>query len=607
MHSSFHPYRSFEFNPNQRDMEFKPQTIFQIAESGFPKNTTGIHSATKRNGKWTETTLESFQQKVRHFALGLHEMGVKQGDRVALHSENCTEWIIADMAILSLGAVNVPIYSTQPGEQIAYILNDSGAKFYLYSQDKLYNNFRDHKEKVQDLNLICLVETTESCTHMDDVLEKGRKKEEQEPVLFNKLREAVKPEDLASFIYTSGTTGKPKGVMLTHHNIASNVFHTVDRTPFDFDNERGGKILSYLPLSHIFERMLNYLYMHIGFPIYYIEVIDEIKEDMAEVKPIFFGTVPRLLEKIYTGIHEKVNEGTGLKLKIGRWGLKVASEYRINTPPSGFGAFKLWLARKLVFKKVKKGFGGNLQAMISGGAALSPSIMNFFNAMGFECHQGYGLTETSPVLTATRPGEIKEGSSGKTIRSVEVKIAGDGEIWAKGPNIMKGYYNKPDATKEVLTDDGWFKTGDVGRIDEEGFLYITDRKKDIFKLSTGKYVSPQHVENTLLSSALIEQVVVLGASRKFCSALIVPNMDAVLKKLGEGADSKPDFNEKTEQLIQQEVDKMNETLPSWEQIKKFALLDDLFSIDSGELTPTLKTKRRVVHDKYKYEIERIYE
>lgn len=589
-------------------MEFKPSTIFEIAEAGRAKNNTGIIGATKRNGTWITTTLDDFDRMKRHLALALYKMGIRKGDRVALHSENSVRWILADAAILSIGAINVPIYTTQPGDQIKYILENSEAKIYMFSQDKLFGNFKPYYKDVKGLEIVCLVSTKETGFKMfDDMLKEGEAYEKEHPDLFDKLRSEVQPEDLASFIYTSGTTGLPKGVMLTHQNISSNVQYSIERIPFDIDGERGGRILSYLPLSHIFERMLNYLYMNIGYPIYYIEAVEEIKDDIGHIKPMFFATVPRLLEKIYSGILNKVASGEGLKLKIGMWAMEQAKAYRIDTPPTGLAAFKLRMADKLVYSKIREGFGGNLLGFISGGAALSPTMMNFFTAIGFRCHQGYGLTETSPVISVTTTGGIKEGSSGRAIRCVEVKIADDGEICARGPNIMKGYYKNPEATAEVIDKDGWFMTGDVGKVDADGFIYITDRKKDIFKLSTGKYVAPQHVENTLMNSGLIEQIVVLGASRKFCSALIVPNMEAIKAKLAPLSENDPAFMKKLEELIQAEVDHLNEKLPGWEQIKKFALLDNLLSIDGGELTPTMKTKRRVIHDKYKLEIERIYE
>ena len=584
--------------------EFTPVPIFEIAEAGRKTNKAGLIGATKRGGKWIETSLEQFYADMRGLALGLYSRGVRKGDKVALHAENSVEWILVDQAVLSLGAINVPIYSTQPGEQIKFILEDSGARMYFFSQDSIFESFLPYYKQVENVDIVCMISTAhEGFSTMRQLIEEGKKLDEEQPELFDELRAAVTPEDLASFIYTSGTTGQPKGVMLTHANISSNVQYSLERIPFNIEGERGGLILSYLPLSHIFERMLNYLYMNIGYPVYYVEAKEEIKEDIGYVKPMFFATVPRLLEKMYTGIVAKVSA----KNAIGKWAMDVAKAYRIDAPPTGLAAFKHKIADKLVYSKIRAGFGGKLLGMISGGAALAPELMNFFTALGFRCHQGYGLTETSPVLSATTRGSIKEGSSGQALRCVQLKIAEDGEILAKGPNVMKGYYNRPDATKEVLSEDGWFSTGDVGRIDEDGFLFITDRKKDIFKLSTGKYVAPQHVENTLLNSPYIEQVVVLGASRKFCSALIVPNMEAILEDLGADSENSPEFNEKAEALIQGEIDRMNEPLPVWEQIKKFALLDELFSIDGGELTPTMKTKRRVIHDKYKGRIQEIYQ
>ncbi len=591
----------------------KGKTLFQIVEEGKKVNKSGVFSAVKRGGKWIETSPEEFFNKVRWFALALHDLGIKKGDRIALHSENSTEWFISDQAILSLGAVNVPIYTTQPGDQIKYILEDSEARIYIYSTDKLYDSFRPFADSVENLeHRISIISTNESkALSFDDLLEKGKALDEKNPELFSELQGKVSEDDLASFIYTSGTTGLPKGVMLTHGNITSNVMNSISRIPFDIDKNRGGKLLSYLPLSHIFERMLNYLYYNIGYSVWYIEEVEQIKDDLNYVKPIFFATVPRLLEKIHTGLLEKMRKESGLKQKIGLWAMDIADNYDMSNPPSGFAAFKHKIADKLVYSKVREGMGGNLLGMISGGAALATNLMNFYTALGFMCHQGYGLTETSPVICVTTEGATKAGSVGKVIDGVEVKIAEDGEILCKGPNVMKGYFKNPEATREVLSEDGWFHTGDVGEFDTEGFLYITDRKKDIFKLSTGKYVAPQHVENTMLKSRFIEQSVVLGAKQKFCSALIVPNMDAITDKFKQdGVNVSPnddDFEEKVRVIIQKEVDTLNEKLPKWEQIKRFALLDDLFSIESGELTPTMKTKRRVIHEKYKMQIERIYE
>lgn len=593
-------------------MKIEKKSITALVDEGLLLNTSGTALATKRNGQWIETSIEDFRTRIRHFALGLDQLGVRRGDKVALHSENSTEWMIVDQALLAIGAVSVPVYSTQPGDQIRYILNDAGAVYYIYSNDSIFSSFKPLIDKVGTLRGTINLITTDykKALALDEIYAMGREKEEKDPELFQRLKNEVDPDDLASLIYTSGTTGNPKGVMLTHFNISSNVQSSKERTPFDPDQHRRDKILSYLPLSHVYERMINYLYLYMGLPIYYIDKLEDIPDDFQTVKPIYFATVPRLLEKIHAGFHKKAGETEGFKGKLLAWALELADNYNLDEPPTGLYKLKLKIADKLVYKKLRNFLGGNLIGIQSGGAALAPNLMNFFNAIGIYCNQGYGLTETSPVITVTMPGMIKAGSSGKAITGVEMRIADDGEILARGPNIMKGYYNDPEATREVLTDDGWFHTGDIGRIDEDGYIFITDRKKSMFKLSTGKYVSPQHVENTLLNSRYIEQVVVLGAHRKFCSALIVPNMDTVRKYFGENGltfdESDPEFEQNVEAIIQKEVDKMNEILPNWEQIKRFALLDTLLTIEGGELTPTMKTKRNVVHEKFRDKIETIY-
>ncbi|MFU8861068.1 MAG: AMP-dependent synthetase/ligase [Cyclonatronaceae bacterium] len=593
-------------------MKIEKKSITTLVDEGLLLNTSGTALATKRNGTWIETSIEDFRTRVRHFALGLNQLGVSRGDKVALHSENSTEWMIVDQALLAIGAVSVPVYTTQPGDQISYILNDAGAVYYIYSNDSLFSSFKPHIDKVDSLRgTICLITTEyKNALGLDELYAMGREREEKEPELFQRLKNEVDPDDLASLIYTSGTTGNPKGVMLTHFNISSNVQSSKERTPFDPDQHRHHKILSYLPLSHVYERMINYLYIYMGLPVYYIEKLEEIPDDFQTIKPIYFATVPRLLEKIHAGFHKKAGETGGFKGRLLAWALNLADNYNLDESPAGLYKLKLKIADKLVYSKLRDFLGGNLIGIQSGGAALAPNLMNFFNAIGIYCNQGYGLTETSPVITVTMPGMIKSGSSGKAITGVEIRIADDGEILARGPNIMKGYYNNPEATREVLTEDGWFHTGDIGRIDEDGYIFITDRKKSMFKLSTGKYVSPQHVENTLLNSRYIEQVVVLGAHRKFCSALIVPNIDTVRKYFVENEltfnENDPDFERNVEAIVQQEVDKMNEILPKWEQIKRFALLDTLLSIESGELTPTMKTKRNVVHEKFRDKIETIY-
>src|SRR5699024_4060068 len=422
----------------------------------------------------------------------------------------------------------------------------------------------------------------------------------------------VEAHDLATLIYTSGTTGDPKGVMLSHWNIASNLLASRERVPFEDTVEEGQSMFSYLPLSHVFERLVTYLYISMGYPVYYIEDVDEILDDLAYVQPFYFATIPRLLEKDHTGVKMKGQEMTGLKKKLYYWALGLAEDYDPEHPPTGWGALKHTIADKLVYSQIRERFGSHLLGVVSGGAALSEKLFRFMNAIGLICIQGYGLTETSPVLSvqdALNTKYMRVGSSGPPLSNVEVKVADDGEILTKGPNIMLGYYNDEEKTNEVFTDDGWFKTGDVGKL-ENGNLFITDRKKSVFKLSTGKYVAPKTIENLLTGSSYIDQAVVLGYKRKFCSAVIVPDYEHVVNKLEKSGKSIGDDRSEdpsVRQLIQQEVDSVNSQLSPWETVKKFILLAEPFTIESGELTPTLKVKRPIVKEHYEEEIDEMYE
>lgn len=568
--------------------------------------------STKTDGKWIETDVESFQKQIDDFAMGLYALGVRPGDKVSIHSENSTKWLICDQAILTVGAVNVPIYATQPGDQIKYILENSEAKVHIVSNDGMFADTKPIMKSVKNVKTVITLQGSrhEKLKNYDAVLKMGQKQQEESPGLLDELKSEIQPDDLATLIYTSGTTGTPKGVMLTHNNIASNILASLERVPFTMDEIKGQNVLSYLPLSHVFERMITYMYLNMGAKIHYIEEVDEIRDDFMYVKPFFFATVPRLLEKIQTGIKVKGQEFSGIKKNLYYWAVYLAEEYDPENPPKGIGAVKMKIADKVVYSNVRKLFGGNLRGMISGGAALSPDVFRFINAMGVYCGQGYGLTETSPVISVQDPEHMRAGSSGKVITDVEIKIADDNEILVRGPNVMKGYYKEPEQTREVFTGDGWFKTGDVGKIDEDGYLYITDRKKSLFKLSTGKYIAPQNIENKLSNSGFIEQTVVIGYQRKYCSALIVPNYENVNKRLardGYVADKPYSRDDKIIELIQNEVDKVNETLSPWETVKKFRLLEKPLSIQSGELTPTLKVKRPVVMKKYAEEIESLYE
>ncbi len=593
-------------------MKYSPVTLPELLYKGLENYSDDRFSSTKRNGSWVETSRVEFIRKVDQFAHGLYTLGVRPGDKVSIHSKNSTEWMICDLAILSLGAANVPIYSTQPGDQIKYILENSEVKAHIVSDDEMFSETKSLIKGVETVKAVISIEPSKhkKLKHFDAVLKAGEEFKKEHPDLLDELQSNISPDDIATIIYTSGTTGVPKGVMLTHNNIASNVQYSLDRLPFERERFKGENVLSYLPLSHVFERMIDYMYVSMGCEIHYIDSIEEIREDFLTVKPFFLATVPRLLEKIQTGVKVRGQEFSGLKKNLYYWALYRTEEYDPEHPPRGLEAIKHKIADNLVYSKIREMFGGNLAGMVSGGAALSPEVFRFINALGVICVQGYGLTETSPVISVQYSGNMRVGSSGKPLEDVDVKIADDKEILVRGPNVMKGYYHMPDQTKEVMTEDGWFKTGDVGKIDEDGYLYITDRKKSMFKLSTGKYVAPQNIENKLINSGYIDQVVVIGYQRKFCSALIVPDYDNVLKRLKRKRRNpeKPYSKDKNVRaLIQKEVDKVNKELSPWETVKRFVLLDEQLTIDNGELTPTMKVKRSVVNEKYKDLIDSMYE
>ncbi|HKK25059.1 MAG TPA: long-chain fatty acid--CoA ligase [Gracilimonas sp.] len=590
-------------------MKYDPTTILSIVEQGYDKNKSGIYSAVKRNGEWLETTINDFKMMVHDLALGLYELGVRKGDKVSLHAENSTEWLIIDQAVLSIGAAVVPIYTTQPGEQIRYILENSESKVHFVSNDEVFAETKPLIKEVKNIKAIISVSESKhkKLRTFDQVLEVGHKKGEEDPSLFEKLRSEVEPDDLATLIYTSGTTGVPKGVMLTHDNIARNALAAYNLFPFDPDEYKDPKVLSYLPLAHMFERTASYIYAYCGIPPYYIEDVEEIKEDFAAVKPIYLVTVPRLLEKVVTGIKVKGQEFSGIKKRLYYWAVNLAENYDPQDPPA---SWKMKIADKLVYSTIRELFGGNMVGFNVGGAALSPNIARFINGIGIYCGLGYGLTETSPVLTGPPKGELRIGSSGKPIADVEIKIAEDGEILARGPYIMKGYYKMPEKTEEAIDEDGWFYTGDIGHLDEDGWLFVTDRKKSLFKLSTGKYVAPQPIENALVNSGFIEQAVVVGSEHKFCAALIVPNWENMKKRFETTHHIFPEENitenEYVIKRIQKEVDKVNADLSKWEKVKKFKILKDQFTIEEGEITPTLKVKRNVINKKYKEVIDSIY-
>ncbi|MEN9838679.1 MAG: hypothetical protein RL177_158 [Bacteroidota bacterium] len=579
--------------------------LFDIVESGYERHANGIQLVTKRNGVWLETSTEDFKRMVHHAALGFYDLGLRKGDRVAIHSENNTEWIVVDQALMTIGAVPVPIYTTLPTDQIAYIVRSCEASAYVVSGPELYTAFEPERDQLPFVkHVVHTVNPVPGARALQQLIDRGAELAAENPGMWEYLKSEVTPDDLATLIYTSGTTGFPKGVMITHGNLSFTINVGIERIPFALEDKADKAVLAYLPLSHIFERAIDLVYMKYGYTIYYVEKMEEIPQDLKHVKPYFFGSVPRLLEKMHTAFRTKVNEAGGLKKALGNWALDMAENQDVEQTRGFAGRVKYAIADILVYRKLREVLGGELMGMVSGGAALSPKLLNFYNGIGLLLLQGYGLSETAPLLTLCERGDMRQGSVGKTIRGVELKIAEDGEIIARGPNIMKGYWNQPAETAEVLTPDGWFHTGDIGVMDADGYVFITDRKKDLFKLSTGKYVAPAHIETSLMMSPLIDHAAVLGSHQKFCSALIVPNQPALKKALNTNGELDV---EKAEALIQVVVDQVNEKLPPWEKIKKFALLDAEFSIQTGELTPSMKLKRRVIHEKFSDRIARIYE
>lgn len=594
-------------------MKYSSETIPDIIEAGVKKNTTGKFSAVKRNGEWIETSIEDFKNKAKFLGLGLYELGVRKGDRVSVHSENSTEWLICDQATLSIGGVNVAVYTTQPGDQIKYILENSEAKVHIVSNEELFAETKPLIKEIKTVQAIISIQPTshEQVKGFEEVIELGKKLDEKEPGLYDRLKSEIEPEDLANINYTSGTTGVPKGVMLTHKNIASNVLGSFQCMPFVEKMPHDPKVLSFLPLAHMLERIASYVYIFTGVPIYYIEDVNDIRTDFVTIKPIYFSTVPRLLEKIMAGIKVKGQELSGAKKRLYYWSIHLAENYDPENPPKGIDKLRFKVADKLVYSKVRDGLGGRLMGMAVGGAALSEPVMRFFNGVGFKCGQGYGLTETSPVLTGSKADWIRIGSAGLPIDEVELKIAEDGEVLAKGPNIMKGYYKMPEKTAEVFTEDGWFCTGDIGHIDEDGWLFITDRKKSLFKLSTGKYVAPQPIENALINSGFIDQAMVVGSEQKFCAAIIIPdwkNMEKRFERFGYILPGEKKIeSEHVISRIQKEVDKVNKKLPHWEKVKKFVLLEEPFTIEKGELTAKMSVRRSGVMRNHKELIESIYQ
>ncbi len=562
---------------------------------------------TKYNGNWIATSTREYIDRANTISRALLKMGVKADDKVAIISlTNRTEWNIMDIGVLQLGAQTVPIYPTISEEDYAYVLNHSEARYCFVSCGEVFEKVQSVRDQVPGLKEIYSFDDIPGCKSWEEVLQLGADTDNQEDV--EACKKAVKPGDVATLIYTSGTPGKPKGVMLSHDNIVSNVLASEKRVPF----EAGATSLSFLPVCHIFERMILYLYQYCGITIYFAEGIEAISDNLKEVKPNVMTVVPRLLEKVYDKIIAKGADLTGIKKKLFFWAVELGLQYEPYGANGWWYEFRLKIARKLIFSKWQAGLGGNLETMVSGSAALQPRLSRVFGAAGIPVMEGYGLTETSPVISVNdqRNKGWKIGTVGKTIEKVEVRIAKDGEILCKGPNVMLGYYKDPEKTAEVLKD-GYFHTGDIGELDDEGFLKITDRKKEMFKTSGGKYVAPQLLENRMKQSRFIEQVMVVGEGEKMPAALIQPNFEfledwAKIHELNFNGPEQMVNDRRVIDRIKEEVDLANENFAKWEKVKQFRLTPDAWTVDNGLLTPTMKLKRAQIKQKYFGLYEDIY-
>lgn len=565
---------------------------------------------TKKKGKWIATSTQEYLNKANTLSRGLLRLGVKANDKVAIISmNNRTEWNICDIGILQTGAQDVPIYPTISQEDYEYVLNHSEASYCFVSCKEVLAKVNAIKHNVPSLKEVYCFDEIDGCQNWSKVLELGADESNQNEV--EDRKNAVTTDDLATLIYTSGTTGRPKGVMLTHKNIVSNALNSAARLPIDLGKS---KSLSFLPVCHIYERMLLYMYQYCGTSIYFAESLETISDNLKEIKPDVMSAVPRLLEKVYDKIYAKGAELTGLKKKLFFWAVELGLEYEPYGAKGAFYEFKLKIARKLIFSKWQEALGGNLKAIASGSAALQPRLARVYNAAGIPVMEGYGLTETSPVVSVNdmRKNGFKIGTVGKLLADTEVKIAEDGEILVRGPQVMKGYYKDEEKTNEVLKN-GYFHTGDIGEIDADGFLKITDRKKEMFKTSGGKYVAPQVLENHFKQSRFIEQVMVIGDGEKMPAAFIQPNFEfivdwAKMHKISIGTTPEEHIlNPELIARIQKEVDFHNAKFGKWEQVKRFELTPDTWSIEAGHLTPTMKMKRKVIKEKYIALYNKIYE
>lgn len=577
--------------------------LLQLSQEKFQKEDI---VAAKQNGEWNKYSTQKFIDLVESLSRGLIASGIKKDDKIAIMSANRPEWNICDFGIMQIGATQVPMYPTLAENDIKFIIRDAQVKLIFVSDQALYDKVNRVRALDQSDFKVYSFDHIEGVPHWQDLIELGKN---NNSIDLQPYRDEITPDDLLTLIYTSGTTGTPKGVMLSHNNLVSNVIASSVLYPKDFK-----KALSFLPLSHIFERMVIYMYFYLGISVYYAESMDTIAANLLEVQPNGFTTVPRLLEKVYNRIVAKGAELKGIKKQLFFWALNLGLNYEMNGKNGLWYELQLKLANKLIFNKWRDALGGNIKAIVSGGAALQPRLARIFWAAGMPVLEGYGLTETSPVIAVNGlgKGDCKFTTVGKAIEHVEIKIAADGEILCKGPNVMKGYYNRPDLSNEVIDSEGFFHTGDIGELVEGKYLRITDRKKEIFKTAGGKYVAPQVLENKLKESQYIEQVIVVGENERFPAALILPSFTALAVWCGK-MDIPYSDNEKMIKdariidKIRSEVDHYNQEFGHWEQIKKFELLSREWSIDGGELTPKLSLRRKEILEKYKAQVEKIYQ
>jgi long-chain acyl-CoA synthetase len=581
------PYHQLEHNPKEDS----------LASKSYMHNTWDLYST------------EKFIDSINQISRALLRMGVKPGDKIALISNNRPEWNIMDLGILQIGAINVPVYPTISHDDYKYIFNHAEVKYVFVSCEEIYLKVKSVRDSVPSLKEVYTFNLIPEAINWKKVVELGSDSSNQDEV--DKLKSQVKPNDIATLIYTSGTTGTPKGVMLSHNNLLSNAIASGKRLP---KRVLGGKALSFLPVCHVFERMLLYLYMYNSISIYYAESIDTISRDVNEVKPDIMTAVPRLLEKIYDKIYTKGTQLSGLAKTLFFWAIDVGMEYKPYHQNGAWYGIKLSIARMLIFRKWKAALGGRIRLVVSGSAPLQSRLQKVFTAAGITVSEGYGLTETSPVIAVNQmeEGNWRIGTVGKAIEDVEIKIAEDGEILVKGPNVMLGYYKDDEKTKETINSQGYLHTGDIGEIDSDGFLKITDRKKEIFKTSGGKYIAPAVIENAFKESRFIEQIMVIGEGEKMPAALVQLDFAFVRawckrKKINCPSDSEMISNQAVIGRIQKEIDDRNKNFGKWEQIKKFEIVPDVWSVTDGQLTPTLKLKRKVILQMYQDLFNKIYE